>query len=71
MTDQERYQKEKESHEDFIRGYQACINDTFWITKETKSVNVNQLLERLNSEKSKRESMDAPNEPGYFRANND
>lgn len=72
MTDQERYQKEKESHEDFIRGYKACIRDAERFATKIEGFGLfPKLLKMLESEGSMRESCDAPNAPGYYRANND
>ena len=71
MTAEESYQKEKESHDTFIRGYRAAVNDANRALENDELLTASQLLKRLNSELSKRDSMDAPNKPGYYRANND
>jgi len=71
MTVEESYQKEKESHDTFIRGYRAAVNDAVIALDNDELLTASQLLRRIQSELSKRDSMDAPNPPGYYRANND
>ena len=72
MTPEEQYQKDKESHDAFIRGYKAAIRDA---ERHSTSLNgfdmIGRLIKYLNSECSMRDSCDAPNKPGYYRANND
>lgn len=71
MTVEESYQKEKESHDTFIRGYRAALNDANFFLEKDELLTASQLLRRISHEASKRDSMDAPNPPGYYRANND
>jgi len=63
----QQYEKEKEAHDTFIRGYKACIKDAERLGFAVDSIP----MKALNAELSMRESMDAPNPPGYYRANND
>lgn len=69
MTAQEQYQKDKDAHDAFIRGYKACMNDFEKVMLKIPDPEL--LLHLLSVECSKRDSMDAPNPPGYYRANND
>ncbi len=73
MTPEEQYQKGKESHDAFIRGYKAAIRDAERIAENYNEIfGIRQhIINSLKSECSMCESMDAPNKPGYYRANND
>lgn len=75
MTDQEQYERDKAMHDAFIRGYKACMRDAEKamndLSTQYKPAFGGDVLNRLSSECSKREFMDAPNPPGYYRANND
>jgi hypothetical protein len=72
MTEQEQYQKDKDSHDAFIRGYKAAIRDAERFAENYVGFGVvTSVIKRLNSECSMRDSCDAPNPPGYYRANND
>lgn len=69
MTAQEQYEKDKLEHDAFIRGYRACIASLEKIIRKIPDAELQ--LHLLSTECSKRDSMDAPNPPGYYRANND
>jgi hypothetical protein len=70
----ERYEAEVKAHEQFIERYRFYLDrivnhlkwkrpDHIWTPEEIKSV--------MESEIRMADSMDAPNKPGYYRANND
>jgi hypothetical protein len=68
------YREDLMAHEQFISNYKFFLErivkhlefvkpNAFWDTK--------QIAETIGNEIKKSHSMDAPNEPGYYRANND
>ena len=68
------YSEELHSHEQFISNYKFFLDrivkhlefvhsGAYWNTEEIKAT--------ITREISRSHSMDAPNEPGYYRANND
>ena len=67
--EEQQYQKDKELHDSFIMGYQACIKDAERLLQKGQAPD--RLVVILTKEKKGRQFMDAPNKPGYYRANND
>jgi len=65
----DRYERESKEHIIYCRGVMKAINILQWLLEQ--DIPVNNLLYRMKSEHDKILFMDAPDEPGYYRANND
>jgi len=68
------YEIKVEAHEKFIADYRFYLdricNHLKWVDPNKAWV-PEEIRERISSEIRMSHSMDAPNEPGYYRANND
>lgn len=74
----DRYEEEVKSHEEYIKNYrhflEKIVNHMKWHDKRysmTHTWTPDDILDFFTKEIDQAESMDAPNRPGYFRANND
>ncbi len=68
------YQKKCQAHEDYIakyRFYLARICSYLEWKKPSQTWTVDEIRSTIEREIDMASSMDAPNEPGYYRANND
>jgi hypothetical protein len=70
----DRYHIEVADHEKFIKDYKFFLERICrhldWVNKE-KAWTPEEIRKVMYSEIDKAHSMDAPNEPGYYHANND
>ena len=70
----ERYNLELVQHEQFITNYKLYLDRIFrhlQFVDPNKSWSLGEIRKTMLSEIDKCQSMDAPNKPGYYRANND
>lgn len=71
MTSQDwkRYAEELERHELFCKHMKIAFDRAIWLLEHCD--NLEFIKTTLYEELSRTQSMDAPNMPGYYRANND
>lgn len=72
----ETYNHKVEQHENFIERYKFFLDRICthldWVDKtKSKTWTTDEIRNLIGSEISRAHSMDAPNKPGYDRANND
>ncbi|HYF69116.1 MAG TPA: hypothetical protein VD884_13325 [Ohtaekwangia sp.] len=68
------YAEDVKRHQEFIKNYRFFLdricNHLSWLDKNAEWA-AGDIRIAISREIDKAESMDAPNEPGYYRANND
>ncbi len=77
MTDIEKYEQDVKAHDHFIERYRfyldRLVNHLEWQGKRVNKATwtPDEIRALMTSEIDMASSMDAPNKPGYYRANND
>lgn len=64
----DQYQLDSKNHTAFIQGRREFMER---ILVSVAEIGIDQTQRKFNSELNRAWSMDAPNSPGYYRANND
>lgn len=71
----DKYYSDTKSHDKFISDYRFFLNKIVshldWMSSENTLWSIDDIKRVMTTELDKIESMDAPNKPGYYRANND
>jgi hypothetical protein len=68
----DQYYIDLKAHELFCQHAKILFYRVNWLVKDgVDKGTASWILETLNHELSRMQHMDAPNEPGYYRANND
>lgn len=70
----DRYKEDLAKHTQFINDYKFFLNRIcrhLQFVSNSKAWTTAEIMDVISKEINKASSMDAPNEPGYYRANND
>ena len=70
----DRYKEELANHTHFIKDYKFFLDRIcrhLQFVQNSKAWTTAEIMDVISREISNSDSMDAPNEPGYYRANND
>ena len=70
----DRYKEDLANHTHFIKDYKFFLDRIcrhLQFVQNSKAWTTAEIMDVISREISNSDSMDAPNEPGYYRANND